>query len=396
MIVPAIAADDATNSRTRCRMPHRPAALVTGAAFLAFGVLYGAWAVLLADLARDLRLTDGPLGLALTAGFVGSLPVMVGGGHLTDRYGARALAIGSGVLLALAYGAIALVGGFAALVVVLFVFYAASGAFDVAINAAAIGVERATGRHLLSAFHAAFSGGGMLGALGAGALLAAGLPFRSAYVAVMVVLLGVAAAWSRIPLPAAPPSASGARGGSLYRDRRLLLLAGITALAFLAEGAMETWSGIYLRTGLALPAVAGAAGVAVFHGAMLAGRAGASVLGRRAAPSSRLRLAGLAAAAAMTFALATTIAPAVIAGFLVVGLALSVVAPLAFSLAGEARPAEAGRASSVITTIGYAGFLFGPGIIGTVAEAATLRIGLLAVVVAGLSIALLAGRVAHR
>jgi MFS family permease len=79
-----------------------------------------------------------------------------------------------------------------------------------------------------------------------------------------------------------------------------------------------------------------------------------------------------------------------------VGLALSVVAPLAFSLAGEARPAEAGRASSVITTIGYAGFLFGPGIIGTVAEAATLRIGLLAVVVAGLSIAVLAGRVAHR
>ena len=177
---------------------------------------------------RDLRLTDGPLGLALTAGFVGSLPVMVGGGHLTDRYGARALAIGSGVLLALAYGAIALVGGFAALVVVLFAFYAASGAFDVAINAAAIGVERATGRHLLSAFHAAFSGGGMLGALGAGALLAAGLPFRSAYVAVMIVLLGVAVAWSRIPLPAAPPSAPGARGGSLYRDRRLLLLAGIT------------------------------------------------------------------------------------------------------------------------------------------------------------------------
>ncbi len=377
-------------------MPHRPAALVTGAAFLAFGVLYGAWAVLLADLARDLRLTDGPLGLALTAGFVGSLPVMVGGGHLTDRYGARALAIGSGVLLALAYGAIALVGGFAALVVVLFAFYAASGAFDVAINAAAIGVERATGRHLLSAFHAAFSGGGMLGALGAGALLAAGLPFRSAYVAVMIVLLGVAVAWSRIPLPAAPPRAPGAGGGSLYRDRRLLLLAGITALAFLAEGAMETWSGIYLRTGLALPAVAGAAGVALFHGAMLAGRAGATVIGRRAAPSSRLRLAGLAAAAAMAFALATTIAPAVIAGFLVVGLALSVVAPLAFSLAGEERPTEAGRASSVITTIGYAGFLFGPGIIGTVAEAATLRIGLLAVVVAGLSIAVLAGRVAHR
>ena len=293
-------------------MPHRPAALVTGAAFLAFGVLYGVWAVLLADLARELHLSDGPLGLALTAGFVGSLPIMVGGGHLTDRYGARPLALASGTLLAVAFGTIALVGGFAALVIVLFAFYAASGAFDVAINAAAMGIERATGRHLLSAFHAAFSGGGMLGALGAGALLAAGMPFRSAYVAVMVVLLGVVVAWSRIRLPAMPTASLVTGGRSLYRDRRLLLLAGITALAFLAEGAMETWSGIYLRTGLALPAVAGAAGVAVFHAAMLAGRTSASILAGRSAPSTRLRLAGIAAAAAMAFALATTIAPAVI------------------------------------------------------------------------------------
>ena len=58
--------------------------------------------------------------------------------------------------------------GFVALLVVLFVFYAASGAFDVAINAGALGIERATGRHLLSAFHGAFSGGGMVGALAAG------------------------------------------------------------------------------------------------------------------------------------------------------------------------------------------------------------------------------------
>jgi MFS family permease len=376
-------------------MPHRSAALVTGAAFGAFGLLYGAWAVLLADLARDLHLSEGPLGLALTAGFVGSLPVMVAGGQLTDRYGPRALAIAAGALLAVAYGAIALVGGFGALLVVLFVFYAASGAFDVAINAGAIGVERATGRHFLSAFHGAFSGGGMVGALAAGALLAGGLPFRAAYPAVTVIILGVVVAWSRIPMPVAPNEPHRPGSGSLYRDRVLLLLAAITALAFLAEGAMETWSGIYLRAGLGLPPLAGALGVAVFHGAMFAGRSLAALFGRHVGPSTRLRLAGLSAAGAMALALATSAPPLVIAGFLLVGLSLSIVAPLAFSLAGTARPDQAGRATSVITTIGYAGFLFGPGIIGTIAEASTLRIGLGVIVVAGLGVALLAGRVAR-
>ena len=128
---------------------------------------------------------------------------------------------------------------------------------------------------------------------------------------------------------------------------------------------------------------------------MLTGRTMTAVLGGRVGSIAALRGAGLLSAAAMAVALATQIPLLVIGGFLLVGLGLSAIAPLAFSLAGRARPEDAGRASSVITTLGYAGFLFGPGIIGSVAETATLRIGLLAVVVAGLVVALLAGRVGH-
>jgi MFS family permease len=167
----------------------------------------------------------------------------------------------------------------------------------------------------------------------------------------------------------------------------------MTALAFFAEGAMETWTGIYLRGSLDLPPLTGAVGVAVFHAAMLTGRTVTALLGGRIGSIAALRGAGLLAAFAMAIALATQVPVLVIGGFLLVGLGLSAIAPLAFSLAGRARPEDAGRASSVITTLGYAGFLFGPGIIGSVAETATLRIGLLAVVVAGLLVALLAGRV---
>lgn len=376
-------------------MPQRPAVAVTAAAFGAFGLLYGVWAVLLTDLARDLGLSEGPLGLALTAAFVGSLPVMVVGGHLADRHGARVVAMVSGALLALAFAAVALVGSFAMLVVVLFAFFAASGAFDVGINAAAIGLERSTGRRLLAGFHGAFSGGGMIGALLAGGLLASGAaPFRVAYLAVGVVIAAVVVAWWPIGTDVdSVIDERAAAGASPYRDRLLLLLAAITALGFLAEGAMETWSAIYLRSSLGLPPLAGALGVAVFHAAMLVGRGLTAALGGRIGNVAALRLAGLVAASAMGIALATDVPAVVIGGFLLVGLGLAVVAPLAFSLAGAARPDRAGRASSVITTIGYAGFLFGPGLIGSVAEVATLRIGLLVVVGAGLLVALLAGRI---
>jgi predicted MFS family arabinose efflux permease len=238
----------------------------------------------------------------------------------------------------------------------------------------------------------------MIGALAAGLLLATGAaPFRLAYVGVGVTLLLVLAAWTRIEAPRRPASEPGTlspvSGATPYRDRLLLLLAAITALAFFAEGAMETWAGIYLRDGLDLPPLTGAAGVAVFHGAMLTGRSLTAALGGRVGAVTALRAAGLLAAASMAVALATDAPAVVIGGFLLVGLGLSAIAPLTFTLAGRARPDDAGRASSVITTLGYAGFLFGPGIIGTLAEVATLRIGLLAVVVAGVVAALLAGRV---
>ncbi len=376
-------------------MATRPAVIVTGAAFGVFGLLYGVWAVLLADLAHALALSDGPLGLAITAGFVGSLPVMIGGGALADRFGPRAFAIGSGLILAVAFGAVAIAGSFAALVVVLFIFFGASGAYDVGINASAMSLERAAGRRLMAPFHAAFSGGGMIGALLAGLLLGSGaVPFRAAYAAVGVAIAVVMLAWLRTPPvnPGPPEGDAPARRRSPYRDRLLVLLAAITALAFLSEGAMETWSGIYLRTSLDLPPLTGAAGVAVFHAAMLVGRTATSVIGTRIESTSILVGAGVLAAGAMGLALATEVPLVVIGGFLLVGLGLAAIAPVAFSLAAEARPESAGRASSVITTIGYAGFLFGPGIIGGVAEASSLRIGLSAVVVAGLLVAVLAPR----
>lgn len=74
----------------------------------------------------------------------------------------------------------------------------------------------------------------------------------------------------------------------------------------------------------------------------------------------------------------------VVAGFLVVGLALPAVAPIAFYLAGDTLPDRAGGASSVVTTFGYSGFMFGPVIVGGVAELTGLRTALAIVAVAGL------------
>ncbi len=105
-----------------------------------------------------------------------------------------------------------------------------------------------------------------------------------------------------------------------------------------------------------------------------------------------LLAAGLFTAAGMVLALATREPALTVTGFLVVGLALSGVAPPAFSAAGDLAPERASGAISVVTTLGYGGFLLGPVVVGGLAELLGLRPALGTIAAAGVLIFALALR----
>jgi MFS family permease len=274
------------------------------------------------------------------------------------------------------------------LLAALIILYAASGLYDVGINASAVDLERAAGRRVMAVLHAAFSAGGVAGALSAGALLSAGVDYRMVYLVLLpplgVVILAVTI--TRFPPPGGSSGDGAAREAGLYRNLPLILIAVIATLALLSEGEMEHWSGIYLRQTLGLSALLGGSGVAVFYGSMAVGRLGAAFVISRLGNRRTLLGAGLLAAGGMALALATREPLLVVAGFLVVGLALSAVVPIAFSVAGDLAPGRAGAAISVVTTLGYGGFLLGPVIVGGLAEVVGLRVALGIIAVSGLLI----------
>jgi MFS family permease len=367
--------------------------VATVLAFGVFGFNFGVWQVLLADLRSALQLSSGALGLALTAGLVGSIPAMVYGGRLSDRFGPPVLIGATGVAMSVALVGVSLVERYLVLMGVMVVYFGASGAYDVGINAAAIHVEQFGERRVLSYFHAAFSGFAALGALATGAVLSLGYSFRHVYVGLAAVFAGIAAAlWLTGALPRGADEGGDGASVSLFRDPAILLVAVVVCLGFFAEGSMENWSAIYLRDVLGLGAVVGASGVAAFHAAMAVGRLGGGRVTQAYSPRTVLRGAGAVGALGMATALATDVVPLVVAGFAAVGLAMSVVAPLGFSVAGDLAPDRAGEASSVVTVVGYLAFLVGPVFVGGVADLSSLRVALATVVPATALIAVLGTR----
>lgn len=178
------------------------------------GFAWGSFAVLLADLSFFLGLSPGPLGLALSGGMVASFPVMALAGKIADRTGRRPLLVASGISLAAGFAWLAFVGSYASLFAGLLLLSAASGAYDVGANAAAMDYERATGRRRMALIHAAFSAGGALGALSAGVLLSTGLDFRFVYLAPLVPLGAVVLAAARPGFPRSRPPGRAPRPGS--------------------------------------------------------------------------------------------------------------------------------------------------------------------------------------
>ena len=357
--------------------------------FFADGLMLGSWASRIPGVQAQAGLSNTSLGIALFASSVGALLAMPVAGWLCEWAGSRrvtsvALVVASASLVAAAAGT-----ALPTVALGLFGFGVGFGAFNVAANAQGIALEGAYGRPVLSSFHAAFSIGGLAGA-GAGAVIARAGVAPGAHLGAIAILLTITAATTQRRL--LPPVVSdGAHRPVLARPPRVLLLLGAGAFCtLLAEGAAADWSATYLAQTLGVSAALAGLGYAAFSLAMATSRGLGDRLNRHFGPVRLARFGGLTAAAGLGAALLTGWAPLSVAGFGVMGVGLGVVVPILFRAAGSTPGVPSSVGVAAVSTIGWLGFLAGPPAIGFAAGAVGLRGALAIVVVAGLSLAVLA------
>lgn len=370
--------------------------LVILAAFFMMGLHVGVWAVLLADLAGALGLTPGVLGIALTfqagAGVVGLLV----GGRLIDRLGRRPILVlgiaGTGMYLVL----LAFVGSYAGLLAVL-VFSGVVGLYDLAVNSLGGDHERQHGGRVMTPLHAGFSGGAALGAFLSGLALDSGVGFRTVYVVTGLALLVLASAATRLPLPRhlsstdAPPVPSGSSTRVVFVPVVFACVL-LIFVSFSTDAALEGFISIYLRDVLGAGALLGGLGITALYLAGTIGRLASAAFLRLVGERRLLIYAGAVATGGIALVLATDRASVAAAGLLFVGIALSPVAPVAFSLTARATPGRSGQAISVVTVSGYLAFTLSPFVIGGLADLSSLRAAFLLLAVFTATIAVLSWR----
>lgn len=166
---------------------------------------------------------------------------------------------------------------------------------------------------------------------------------------------------------------------------------GILALcALLFEGAVVNWAAVYPRDTLGSPPTEAA--YVAFTLTMTVVRLTGDRLTLRLGAAAVVRGGGLLALAGLLVFLLSPLLPGAILGCALIGAGLACVVPLAISAAG-ATAAAPGRAISAMVTVGYAGNLLGPPLIGALAAVLSLRGALSLLCLAALALLLVGGRV---
>ncbi|HEY0651779.1 MAG TPA: MFS transporter [Chryseosolibacter sp.] len=351
-------------------------------AFFLNGFIYANWVSRLPRIQELYGADNGTIGLVLLAMSLGAVVAMPFTGWIIIKNGSRVITLIAVILYCAFVPLIPFMPNIGALFALYLTMGIVTGTLDVAMNAQAVMVEKAYQKPIMTSFHALFSIGMALGAW-CGALFA-DLQFDlSSHLSVIVIISLMAAFWVSRNLIHDKPDPTVKEDGPLFRfPNRALVGVGIIAFCcMMGEGAMSDWTVNYMENiALASKATAPIA-LSAFATAMTLGRIFGDRIRASWGDTKLIMIGGVTASLGLALSIAIPETMPAIAGFFLVGLGLSTIVPITYSIAGNVKDLPSGVGLAMVTTVGYAGFLFGPPIIGFIADLSNLRVGLSVVIV---------------
>lgn len=335
--------------------------------FATNGIVCGVWGGSLPLIRDRVGLTATQLPALLFAAGIFSLISMQVSGRLSDRLGARTIAVAALPFLIAATIVLGLAGTLPLTVLGVALLGIGNGGMNLAMNAYGSQVELARHSPIMSFFHATWSFGNFAGALlvlAGGRLFGSAVPVRALLPVMGSAALLAAVAWGGLAryAPASPPIDHRDETGVRRRIPRAAWLLGIMAIVSgLAEGTAFDWSSIHVRDVTGVPAATAALGLTMMSAAMVAIRLIGDRLVAGFGRRTVVRGGGLCAGAGYLLVAFTGSLPPILAGWALVGFGVGMISPQVYAVAGRLG---GGRVMAVVSTFGYTTFLAGPAVTG--------------------------------
>ncbi|MFS4504860.1 MFS transporter [Clavibacter sp. Sh2141] len=387
----------------------RRARVAVGVLFFTNGAIFANLLPRYPAIKAELGLANVEFGAAVAASPLGALIAGLAAGVLIRRYRSARVAVAATVVASLGILLAGLAPGWAVLAAALFLAGAMDSITDVAQNSHALRVQRLYGRSIINSFHAVWSIGAVSGGIMGAAAAQIRLPLL-VHLTISAVLFSafavLALAWllkgpepepgeggaahAHEPAPAADPEdgvvrAAGPRAlGLVAKYGVLLALVIIASGGAIVEDAGSSWSAIYLSGDLGANAFVAGLGFISLQGMQFVGRMLGDRMVDRFGQRAIARLGGVLVLVGMGGALAFPSIIGTIVGFGVAGFGVATLIPAAMQAADELPGFKPGTGLTIVGWLLRVGFLISPPVVGAIADASSLRFGLIFIPAAGL------------
>jgi MFS family permease len=356
------------------------------------GFIWGSWVPHIPLAKERLAVGEGLFGVALLGIAVGAVIAMPLAGALINRYGSAVMTTLTGIGFFLAFFAPVLAPTLPLFILGGAIYGACIGSMDVSMNSHGLLVEKTLQVPTMSLYHGLFSVGGFLGAFAGAAALSVMNELAHA-----ALVSGICLAVHLVAVPFLLPTHldKGLSGSHFAWPTPATIGLGLLCfLALMAEGSIIDWSAILLTQRFGIDAGMAALGYGLFSAGMAVTRLLGDGWRKRFGAVRLVTVSGAVTAIAMAISLAMPDPVMSIIALGIAGLGLGNVAPVLFAGGGRLEPDAPGRGIAAVTTLGYAGFLAGPPLIGFTAEVTGLTLALGLTALAAAIIALTARAVA--
>ncbi len=322
-------------------------------------------------------LTQEQLGRLGAAGFAGLVAGILVTGPLADRFGAKPFVqLGNALIAASLIGA-AVAPGYATLALALFFLGLGAGVLDMVLSPVVAALNPGRRAAAMNWLHSFYCVGAAVTILAGTLLLRLGYGWRAACFVLMLLPLGLLAAFA--PL-AFPPLVAATESRLPLRElmRRVWFLGALAAifLGGATELGLAQWLPAYAEVSLGFPAWVGGSSLLVFSVAMALGRMVVGALGTRADP---FRVLALCCWTSVLLFLAGSFLPVpwlALLACMAVGFTGSALWPTMLAVTADRYPAGGATMYGALAALGNAGGIFMPWVVGWVADWRDLHWGL--------------------
>jgi fucose permease len=329
--------------------------------FASLNFIVGTWVLYIPYVKEKLQLNDSEIGIALFCFAFGILLFLPLVPLITKKIGLGRYSVIGIILFATSFIFPLLAPSYILLCVSLFVAGIFVGSTDVAMNALVSEIEKEDSQNFMSAAHGFFSLGGAIGATIGSFLLS--IFTKPAYhmlvIVIFVIITNILLAKNYYKI--VEEMASKEKKEYHFKSLKPLFITAFIAFVIMSsEGAIEHWSGLYLKevVGVVQKNYIGF-GFIFFSVMMTVGRFFADTISEKMG-SLKIIFYGCMLASAGYVGVLTGVFEISLVGFAIVGLGLSVIIPELFRIAGKTPGVKASVGISFVSGIGFVGFFSRP------------------------------------